>query len=42
MLLPVGPEHDVQMLRIVERGNDGANVQADLLPVRFVPLRHPT
>jgi protein-L-isoaspartate(D-aspartate) O-methyltransferase len=42
MLLPVGPEHDVQTLRIVERGNDGPDVEADLLPVRFVPLRHPT
>jgi protein-L-isoaspartate(D-aspartate) O-methyltransferase len=42
MLLPVGPELDVQVLRIVERGNDGANVEADLLPVRFVPLTHPT
>jgi protein-L-isoaspartate(D-aspartate) O-methyltransferase len=42
MILPVGPELDVQMLRVVERGNDGANVETDLLPVRFVPLTHPT
>jgi protein-L-isoaspartate(D-aspartate) O-methyltransferase len=42
MLLPVGPELDAQILRIVERGNDGATVEADLLPVRFVPLTHPT
>jgi protein-L-isoaspartate(D-aspartate) O-methyltransferase len=38
MILPVGPELDVQMLRVVDKGNDGANVEADLLPVRFVPL----
>lgn len=38
MILPVGPELDVQMLRVVDKGNDGANVQTDLLPVRFVPL----
>jgi protein-L-isoaspartate(D-aspartate) O-methyltransferase len=42
MILPVGPELDVQMLRIVERGNDGQTVEVDLLPVRFVPLTHPT
>jgi protein-L-isoaspartate(D-aspartate) O-methyltransferase len=41
MILPVGPTLDVQMLRVVEKGNDGANVEADLLPVRFVPLTHP-
>jgi protein-L-isoaspartate(D-aspartate) O-methyltransferase len=38
MILPVGEEPDVQVLRVVEKGNDGANVQADLIPVRFVPL----
>ena len=38
MILPVGPELDVQMLRVVDKGNDGANVETDLLPVRFVPL----
>jgi protein-L-isoaspartate(D-aspartate) O-methyltransferase len=42
MILPVGPELDVQMLRIVERGNDGQTIEVDLLPVRFVPLTHPT
>jgi protein-L-isoaspartate(D-aspartate) O-methyltransferase len=41
MILPVGPHLDVQMLRVIERGNDGANLETDLLPVRFVPLTHP-
>jgi protein-L-isoaspartate(D-aspartate) O-methyltransferase len=41
MILPVGLELDVQMLRVVDKGNDGASVETDLLPVRFVPLtRH--
>jgi protein-L-isoaspartate(D-aspartate) O-methyltransferase len=38
MILPVGAELDVQMLRVVDKGDDGANVETDLLPVRFVPL----
>jgi protein-L-isoaspartate(D-aspartate) O-methyltransferase len=41
MILPVGPELDVQMLRVVDKGRDGANVETDLLPVRFVPLTRP-
>jgi protein-L-isoaspartate(D-aspartate) O-methyltransferase len=41
MILPVGPELDVQMLRVVDKGNDGPNVVTDLLPVRFVPLTSP-
>jgi protein-L-isoaspartate(D-aspartate) O-methyltransferase len=40
MILPVGFELDVQMLRVVDKGNDGASVETDLLPVRFVPLVH--
>jgi protein-L-isoaspartate O-methyltransferase len=40
MILPVGSERDVQMLRVVDKGNDGASVATDLLPVRFVPLTH--
>lgn len=40
MIIPVGEETDVQMLRVLDRGNDGENVEADLLPVRFVPLTH--
>ena len=38
MILPVGDDFDGQVLRVVDRGNDGANVETDLLPVRFVPL----
>lgn len=41
MILPVGAELDVQMLRVLDKGNDGANLQTDLLAVRFVPLTHP-
>ncbi len=40
MILPVGETPEVQMLRVVDRGNDGVTAQADLLPVRFVPLTH--
>ncbi len=40
MILPVGDTPEVQMLRVVDRGNDGVTAQADLLPVRFVPLTH--
>jgi protein-L-isoaspartate(D-aspartate) O-methyltransferase len=40
MVIPVGEETDVQMLRVLDRGDDGANFEADLLPVRFVPLTH--
>lgn len=42
MILPVGDVLDVQMLRVVDKGNDGASVETDLLPVRFVPLTHAT
>ena len=38
MVLPVGEAPDLQVLRVVEKGNDGANVSTDLMPVRFVPL----
>ena len=40
MILPVGLSPEVQMLRIVDRGNDGVTAEADVLPVRFVPLTH--
>jgi protein-L-isoaspartate(D-aspartate) O-methyltransferase len=38
MVIPVGDAPDMQVLRVVEKGNDGANVSTDLIPVRFVPL----
>ncbi len=41
MIVPVGAQLDVQVLRVLDKGNDGANVQTDLLPVRFVPLTRP-
>lgn len=40
MVIPVGEDLEVQWLRVIDRGNDGANVQANLLPVRFVPITH--
>jgi protein-L-isoaspartate(D-aspartate) O-methyltransferase len=40
MILPVGETWDKQVLRVVDRGNDGVATEADLLPVRFVPLTH--
>ncbi len=40
MIVPVGETPEVQMLRLVDRGNDGVTAQTDLLPVRFVPLTH--
>jgi protein-L-isoaspartate(D-aspartate) O-methyltransferase len=38
LVLPVGPEHDAQVIRLVERRGDGGAVSTDLMPVRFVPL----
>jgi protein-L-isoaspartate(D-aspartate) O-methyltransferase len=38
MVIPVGDAPDVQVLRVVDKGNDGASVSTDLIPVRFVPL----
>jgi protein-L-isoaspartate(D-aspartate) O-methyltransferase len=38
MVVPVGPEADVQMLQLVEKAEDGAVSTRDVLPVRFVPM----
>jgi protein-L-isoaspartate(D-aspartate) O-methyltransferase len=38
LVLPVGGEHDAQVIRLLERRDDGVEVSTDLLPVRFVPL----
>jgi protein-L-isoaspartate(D-aspartate) O-methyltransferase len=38
MVIPVGADPSAQVLRLYERGDNGANVVTDLLPVRFVPL----
>jgi protein-L-isoaspartate(D-aspartate) O-methyltransferase len=40
MVLPVGATTDAQILRQIDRGNDGVLVERDLLGVRFVPLTH--
>jgi protein-L-isoaspartate(D-aspartate) O-methyltransferase len=40
MVIPVGEDLDVQWLRVIDKGNDGANAESDVLPVRFVPLTH--
>ena len=41
LVIPVGEVHGEQTLRLYERGDDGVNGTADLLPVRFVPLTGP-
>jgi protein-L-isoaspartate(D-aspartate) O-methyltransferase len=38
MVVPVGDDPELQMLKLVQRGADGATTTTDLLPVRFVPL----
>jgi protein-L-isoaspartate(D-aspartate) O-methyltransferase len=41
MVIPVGPAWGVQRLQIIEKGPHGEKQTRELLPVRFVPLRHP-
>ncbi len=38
MVVPGGGDPEFQMLKVVQRGDDGAQEISDLLPVRFVPL----
>lgn len=38
MVIPVGGDPDVQMLKVLRRGEDGVDEVTDLLAVRFVPL----
>ncbi|HET6438237.1 MAG TPA: protein-L-isoaspartate(D-aspartate) O-methyltransferase [Anaeromyxobacter sp.] len=40
LILPVGPDELGQVLRVVDRREDGSVLETDLLPVRFVPLTH--
>jgi protein-L-isoaspartate(D-aspartate) O-methyltransferase len=40
MILPVGPDPSGQVLRVVDRREDGSVSEVDMLPVRFVPLTH--
>ena len=37
MILPVGPQHSVQLLKLITK-RDGGIIEKDLLPVRFVPM----
>lgn len=37
MVIPVGPEHSIQSLQVLEKTEDGAHV-TDVMPVRFVPF----
>jgi protein-L-isoaspartate(D-aspartate) O-methyltransferase len=39
LVAPVGPAEE-QVLRLVQRGDDGITWAQDVLPVRFVPLTH--
>jgi protein-L-isoaspartate(D-aspartate) O-methyltransferase len=41
LVIPVGADHDAQVLKLLERGDDGVSQETDLLPVRFVPLTGP-
>jgi protein-L-isoaspartate(D-aspartate) O-methyltransferase len=38
MVIPVGADPEMQVLKLVVRGDDGVSEVTDLLPVRFVPL----
>jgi protein-L-isoaspartate(D-aspartate) O-methyltransferase len=40
MILPVGADPFAQVLRVIDRGQDGGLHETDLLGVRFVPLTH--
>lgn len=39
LIAPVGGEHDVQQLTLVEKDAQGRETRRELLPVRFVPMR---
>jgi protein-L-isoaspartate(D-aspartate) O-methyltransferase len=41
LVIPVGADPDFQVLKLLERGDDGVSRETDLLPVRFVPLTGP-
>jgi len=40
MVLPVGDDPHDQVLRVVDRREDGGYVEVDVMSVRFVPLTH--
>ncbi|MBI3464021.1 MAG: protein-L-isoaspartate(D-aspartate) O-methyltransferase [Planctomycetes bacterium] len=39
LIIPVGPVHDLQWLKVIEKTPSGEMVSRTVLPVRFVPLR---
>ena len=39
MIIPVGPIHSAQQLRLIEKSQDGQIQTRDIAPVRFVPMR---
>jgi protein-L-isoaspartate(D-aspartate) O-methyltransferase len=41
LVIPVGPVHDVQELRVIEKDTAGKTRTRTVIPVRFVPLRRP-
>ena len=38
LVVPVGPEHEIQSLRVLEKTAFGETLVTDVLPVRFVPF----
>lgn len=38
MVIPVGAEYEVQILRVLTKEEDGTLIVSDVIPVRFVPL----
>ena len=38
MVIPVGPEHAIQSLQVLEKTDQGGTRVSDVLPVRFVPF----
>lgn len=38
LVIPVGPEHGLQYLRVLTKNTDGTISSRDVLPVRFVPM----
>lgn len=38
LVMPVGPAHSVQQLRVLAKGADGRLTPREVLPVRFVPI----
>lgn len=41
LVIPVGKQHDVQELLLIEKEEDGSTLRRSMMPVRFVPLTGP-